>query len=108
MPLSVAEGEKVVPSKIIRRETRKRGFFGWIFLIVFWLFNALMGAWLVSYFGFLSKMEVSGSAESAGRAIGGTIGTGMLLGIWASGAIILGILVLLSRGSKTIVEEVVE
>lgn len=94
--------------RIIRRETRKRGFFGWIFLILFWAFNALMLFWLISYFNVIGQTEVHSSAEAAGRTIGGTIGTGMLLFMWAAGAIILGIITLLTRGQKTIVEEVVE
>jgi hypothetical protein len=90
---------------IIRRETRKRGFFGWVFLLLFIAFNLLMLAWLIGYWSTLSEMKTGSDAEAAGRAIGGTIGSGMLISLWAFGDIILGIIVLLSRGRKTIIEE---
>ena len=40
--------------KLTRRETCKRSFFGWVFLILFLLFNALMLLWLVGYWSMLS------------------------------------------------------
>ena len=95
-------------AKIIRKETRKRGFFGWIFLLLFIAFNALMLLWLVAYWSQLSGTTAASEAEQAGRAIGGAIGSGMLLSIWAMGDIILGIFVLLTRGRKTIIEETVQ
>lgn len=90
---------------IVRKEKRKRGFFGWVFLILFLGFNALMVLWLGAYWAALSDMETSSSAEAAGAAIGGTIGSGMLLTLWVFGDIILGIFVLLTRGQKIIIEE---
>ena len=95
-------------TKIIRRESRRRGFFGWIFLLLFVGFNIFMAWAFVAGMANAASVEVANDAESAGRAIGGAIGASMLLGIWASGAVIFGILVLLSRGRKTIIEEVVE
>lgn len=88
----------------IQIERRKRGFFGWIFLILFWLFNAVM---LVSCVSGLSSVSttysgLSNGAERAGAAIGTTIGMTMILGVWAAGAVILGLLVLFSRGPKFI------
>ena len=89
-----------------RIERRKRGVFGWIFLILFWGFNAVMA---VSFFGGLSGNSaqyatLASDAERAGYAIGTAIGAGMILTIWVMGAIILGLFVLLTRGSKVIVE----
>lgn len=76
----------------------KRGFFGTVFLWLFILFNILMLIWLVSYWGQIGEGLTTGTeAEQAGTAIGGTIATGMLLGIWALGDVILGLLALLTR-----------
>lgn len=95
-------------SKIIRREVRKRGFFGWVFLILFLGFNALMA--LLFFAGMSNVAEMPGmdtDAERAGQAIGATLAGGMLLVVWALGAVITGLLALLTRGSRTIVEETV-
>jgi len=91
---------------ITRIETRKRGIFGWIFMILFWAFNALMAFGL---FGGISsnmnRAETLGTeAEKAGYAIGTAIGAGGILVVWVLGAILLGICVLLTRGKKVIVE----
>lgn len=97
-------------SRIVRTETRKRGFFGHIFKWLFILFNAMMVVWLIAYFAQVG--DVAGSAtsdaERAGAAIGGTLGTGILVSFWAAGDIILGLFVLLTRGKKVIVEEAVQ
>ncbi|HTO29626.1 MAG TPA: hypothetical protein VL202_00380 [Pararhizobium sp.] len=92
---------------IVRRETRKRGFFGWIFLILFILFNLLMVWWLLAYWSSLASTTSASDAEAAGKAIGGTIGSGMLIFLWAAGDVILGLFVLLTRGRKIIIEETV-
>lgn len=91
---------------VIRTETRKRGIFGKIILLLFWLFNGLMLWWLVSVLG-MTGTEIGAAANEntrAGLAIGGTIATGMILLIWMAGAVILGLLVLLTPG-KTIITE---
>jgi hypothetical protein len=92
---------------IIRRETRKRGFFGWVFLLLFIAFNLLMLAWMIAGMGAASSVAVSGQAEEAGRTIGTAIGAGMIMFVWLFGAIILGLFTLLTRGRKTIIEETV-
>jgi hypothetical protein len=95
-------------AKIIRKETRKRGFFGWIFLVVFLGFNALMIGWLITYWNLIGDALSSGSeAARAGSAIGATIGTGMILFFWMAGAVITGLLALVTRGRKTYIEEIV-
>lgn len=91
---------------VTRIERRKRGLFGWIFLILFLGFNAIM------LFAFLAGLagggehiaSASSDAEQAGAAIGTAIGAGMLLSIWMMGAVILGLFVLLTPGKKIIVE----
>jgi len=91
---------------IIRKEVRKRGFFGWVFLLIFLGFNALMLAWLISYWSIPGEgINSADSAKAAGTAIGGTIGTGMLLTVWVFGSIITGLLALVTRGRKTIITE---
>jgi hypothetical protein len=93
-------------ARIIRREIRKRGFFGWVFLLIFLGFNALMVAWLVTYWNLIGDHLTSGSeAGRAGAAIGATVATGMIFFFWAAGAVITGLLALLTRGQKTYIEE---
>lgn len=97
--------------KIVRTERYQRGVFGWLFRIVFWLFNLLMLAWIASYWGILSGTHFDGAhsqAAKTGMAIGGTIGTGVIMVFWAMGAFILGLLVLFTRGRKTIIEEQID
>lgn len=91
---------------LTRTEIRKRGIFGWIMLILFWGFNALMA---LSLFAGLAATSETGAAavseaEKAGHAIGTAIGVGMIMSIWVSGAVILGLFVLFSRGKKIIIE----
>ncbi|EKO3534171.1 hypothetical protein K1L80_000730 [Vibrio fluvialis] len=77
----------------------KRGLFGLLFKWSFILFNILMLLWLVSYWGSIGEMTdtITSDAEKAGAAIGGTIGTGLLLGLWVFGDIILGLFVMFTR-----------
>lgn len=93
--------------RIVRRETRRRGFLGWIFLLLFLAFNALMATWTIGYWAAIAPMTAGGDAAATGAAIGATVGTGLILFIWATGAVILGVFVLISRGRKIIVEETV-
>lgn len=91
---------------ITRIEKRKRGFFGWIFLTIFWLFNALMVCSLFAGINATSKKMalLTTEAEKAGGAVGTIIGVSMILLMWALGAAILGLFVMLTRGSKITVE----
>lgn len=75
-----------------------RGFFGYVFLILFIGFNVLMVAWLATYWGQIGGALSEGSdAARTGATIGATIGTGLVLGIWAVGDIILGVFVYLTK-----------
>jgi hypothetical protein len=95
-------------AKIIRKEVRKRGFFGWLFLLIFLGFNALMLLWLLTYWGSIGGNLSSGSeAARTGSAFGATIGTAMIFFFWAAGALITGLFALLTRGRKTYVEETI-
>jgi hypothetical protein len=84
----------------------RRGFFGWVFLLLFIGFNALM---LWAAIGSLASMTsgldaATTDAERAGAAIGITMGLGVVMFFWVAGAIILGLLALLTRGRQVIVE----
>ncbi len=89
----------------IRKEVRKRGFFGWLFLILFYAFNLVMLFWLVSYWSLLSGTIETSEAARVGKTIGGTIGSGVIVFCWGFGAVILGLFAILTRGSKTIIED---
>lgn len=81
----------------LRKPTRS--FMGKIFKFLFIAFNVIMALWLFSYFGEIgdSYTGSASDAEAAGTAIGGTIGTGILVTFWAFGDLILGLFVLLTR-----------
>lgn len=91
---------------ITRTETRKRGIFGKIFLLLFWIFNGLMVWWLFAAFQISGEQMTAATTEAqkAGTALGTGIATGMIMAIWMAGAVILGLLVLLTPG-KTIITE---
>ena len=77
----------------------KRGFFGKIFLWLFYLFNVLMLLWLISGMNATSEIanQAVTEAEKAGAALGTGIGLTMILFVWAIGDIITGLLALMTR-----------
>jgi hypothetical protein len=87
------------------REKHERGCLGVGFLALFWLFNAYMLYAVVSGAANISQIEVNSDAARAGAAVGTTIGFGILLVIWALGAVILGLLSFFTRGPKVLIEE---
>jgi hypothetical protein len=98
--------EGAIMARIIRREVRERGFFGWVFLLIFLGFNALMFYWLINYWSAIGGHVTSGTeAGRTGAAIGATMATGVIFFFWAAGAVITGLLALLTRGRKTDIEE---
>ena len=96
--------------KIIRREERKRSVMGRIVKIVFIVFNVVMVLWTGAYLLQISDMHVKATSEAArtGTNIGATLGLGFLAFIWVAGAIILGLIVMMTRGKMTIIEEQIE
>ena len=94
-------------TRIIRKETRKRGFFGKVFMLLFWAYNALMLFWMGSYWVEIApRMEGAGSeAARAGTAIGATLGTGVIMSFWLVGVVILGLAAMMTRGRTVIIEE---
>jgi hypothetical protein len=89
-------------------EKRKRGFFGWLFLIVFILWNALMVLFLISMIMTTNNLmqTTAPGGESTGTAIGVGFSFIMLIIVWALGSVITGLLALVTRGSKTMVKKI--
>jgi hypothetical protein len=81
------------------REIRQTSVIGKFFRFLFFAFNILMTIWLVQAWVTLSQMD----NLSGGAAIGGAIGTLMILVIWGMGAGILGLLMLATRGERVLV-----
>jgi len=94
----VSDGAYKCPKCGVQLKKATRTFFGKIIKWLFIGFNILMLFWLISYMGTIGEAVSTGTeAESAGAAIGGAMGTGMLLSIWVFGDIIIGIFVLFTR-----------
>jgi hypothetical protein len=92
--------------RVIRKEIRKRGIFGWIFLLIFLAFNAFMTYMLAAWFLVLAHAPPAGSeGGKVGFAIGAGIGLTAILVLWVLGSLITGLLALLTRGRKTIITE---
>lgn len=85
----------------------KRGFFGWVFLSLFLLFNVVMALWVVGAWQASNDLasNTTDQATQTGIAIGGFIAGAALLWIWLFGAIITGLLAFLTRSGKTVAEE---
>ena len=81
-------------------EKHKRGFFSWLFLILFIAWNVVMAIWLLGVSMHVNEQSASTQAESAVVTVGSGIGFIMILIVWGMGSVITGILALLSRGSK--------
>lgn len=95
---------------------RRRGFFGWLFLLIFLAFQALMILMVVANGSAVSAVNQEAEVACEGDQIcedlvlvGAGIGAGMVAGIgwfvWMLGTVILGLLVLFTRG-KTVTYEV--
>ena len=71
-------------SQIVETHIRKRGFFGWVFMTLFWIYNGLMVLWMWLALSAVGN-QYAGAAgpnrefQQAGTAIGGTIGTAIIL-----------------------------
>ena len=66
--------------------------------MVFWVFNIIMVAWIWGGGGdAIQSTKTLSGAEQVGAAIGTGIGITVLVIIWLIGAIILGIMSLLTR-----------
>ncbi len=89
-------------AKLIKKTVTKhqRGFFGRIWQIVFWLFQALMIFFVV--INFQSVGEVSNDCADAACEAGAVIGGGLVAVsgwfIWFLGTVIIGLLMFATRG----------
>ena len=86
-------------------ERRRRGFFGWIFLVIFWLANGFMALWLFGAMTHWGKMATPVTdAEKAGAGLGMAVGLGVIFSIWACVAAVTGLFAMMTRGRKEIIE----
>jgi hypothetical protein len=90
---------------VVRIEKRERSVAGKLIKWAFVGFNILMAVWMVGGLHAVSKIETHSAAEQIGSGVGAAVGFTMLLTLWALGDLILGILVLVTRGNKVIIEE---
>jgi len=89
----------------IAMERPRRGTFGSFFKILFILFNVAMAIWLVVLFYSMHRAEPPAvpAAAIATRdimAVSSSIAVSLIVGIWACGAVILGLLTHLTRGRE--------
>lgn len=84
---------------------RGRGFFGWIFLLVFLAWQALFVMWFGSYVLAIGQKLAADHNQygQAGTVIGGTIGMTFIVLIWGFGSCIFGLLAYVSRGRREMV-----
>jgi hypothetical protein len=80
----------------IRYKHRRRGTFGWLFLLAFWLFNGLMLLLVVAGW---SKVDGGLSLEPLGLHIGAVIP----VFLWVVGGAVLGRLAYATRGRYVVV-----
>lgn len=80
-------------------------FFGFIWRLLFWGWQALMFIWLLSYTSDVSPLVQSSQStwERAGAAIGLTIGWSFIFFFWVGGTVILGLFVLMTRRTRMLV-----
>lgn len=89
--------------QVVQTEIRKRGFFGWLFLVLFIVFNIFMGWWLIDFLSrALPRIGPIKDATPSG-IITTAMGAGLVLFIWLTGAVVLGLFAMLTRGRKTII-----
>lgn len=87
-------------------EKRKRGFFGWIFLLIFWAFNALMLYAISVGVGENSKRAALITDQHMRNAFDAGTGFGVMMWLifWAAGAIVFGLLAFFTRGRRELIE----
>lgn len=80
----------------------RRGLFGGLVKILFIVFNLAMLVWTISALGTGGQMasDALTDADRMGAEIGTALAFGLILSIWAAGAVVLGLLMLLTRPRK--------
>lgn len=98
-----------MPAEVVTKRTiekRRRGIFGWMFLLLFWAFNVLMLYGLFSGVGESTKRAAT--LTDPGSRLAHDAGTGLgvmlVLFIWAAGAVILGLMAYFTRGRREWIE----
>jgi hypothetical protein len=101
-------GAAIMTQGVTRRlvEKRKRGFFGWVFLLLFWGFNALMVYVLFAGVGENAEEAARISDPSMRQAyqVGTGLGVMMILIFWAAGSVVFGLLAYFTRGTRELIE----
>lgn len=85
-------------------ERYRRGFFGWIFLLIFWGWNLLMVWALLKGASATDCSQYASQAEQSGCNAGAGIGIMMVMVMWAVGSVVFGLLAYFTRGRKEIIE----
>lgn len=93
-------------SRVTWIETRKCGLLGRIFRWLFVVFNLVMVVRLIGSFA-LGEWGFA-EVESASVAIVSTASAGLLASVWLVGDVILGVCVLMTRGRKMMITEVLD
>jgi hypothetical protein len=99
-------GEGEMASEVVWRrlvERRRRGFFGWIFLLLFWGFNALMFYSIVKGVGDTTSFYADPAMRKA-HDVGTGLAVMIWLVFWAAGAVIFGLLAHFTRGRQELIE----
>ena len=91
----------------VQIERRRRGFFGWIVAILFWGWQILMALWLFAGFNSATTVYsgVHSDAARAGATIGVGLGVGFVLVVWVLGTVILGFMMMFTRGRRELITE---
>jgi len=84
---------------------QKRGIFGKLWILLFWLWNAFCAYALIAGVANVSQRYsgLTTDAERAGAVVGTGLGVGFMLSIWVIGVVILGAMAMLTRGKQVIV-----
>jgi hypothetical protein len=87
-------------------ESRQRSFVGKLFKWAFIGFNFLMLWWMGDYLVHISNVYSTAGSDAgrAGASIGAFMGLSAIIMLWMLGDIILGLMVLFTRGKKIITE----
>ena len=90
--------------QVTQIEKRRRGPFGWFVALLFYGFNAIMVVLMVLTWTGVGTVAEQGydDVSVAAAGLAGFLSTVALFWFWLFGAIILGIMMLLTRGKKVI------
>ena len=97
----------MVTTRVVRTEKNVRGPFGQFAKWSFIIFNIVMLCAMLAFCAHVGNVanHATSDAETAGVGIGGALGSGFLVMIWLLGAVVLGLITLLTKGKKVVVEE---